>query len=344
MGTDAGALRPVDVNDRYGAPVWKTPSGTRPGLCLDVSDGGATEDRATAVSAKEATHAVEDDATRADELNASGSSSVPSLAPFEELPRWAAAGVQQHERERAERETEKLANLAKVAAGSKWAANAPGGYAPKLEGLSASVIDHGDVDVRIDEDEDRPDKENEPTRSPRRAPSVVSLKPLDDDDDALYYAESEPGGALAEHSAAPGAAFGVVTTSPRREGSDVVATDETVVHDGIEATTPAHDAKAEELSEDRPKDKDRPKGVFARVAAMLGRGEETSEPPRQEGATRRGTRKTAADAVLGAAEVGVPDPRREQVRGTARRGLGRRRRGGDGFGGIRIVGGRIVGG
>ena len=168
MGTDAGALklRPVDVNDRYGAPVWKTPSGTRPGLCLDVSDGGATEDRATAVSAKEATHAVEDDATRADELNASGSSSVPSLAPFEELPRWAAAGVQQHERERAERETEKLANLAKVAAGSKWAANAPGGYAPKLEGLSASVIDHGDVDVRIDEDEDRPDKENEPTRSP----------------------------------------------------------------------------------------------------------------------------------------------------------------------------------
>ena len=246
VGTDAGALklRPVDVNDRYGAPVLKTPSGTRPGLCLDVSDGGATEDRATAVSAKEATHAVEDDATRADELNASGSSSVPSLAPFEELPRWAAAGVQQHERERVKRETEKLANLAKVAAGSKWAANAPGGCAPKLEGLSASVLDHGDVDVRVDDDgddfddddDDRPDKENEPSHdrrqadeddsdTGRRAPSVVSLKPLDDDDDALYYAESEPGGAGAERSAPD--AFGVVTTSPRREGfsggSDVAA-------------------------------------------------------------------------------------------------------------------------
>ena len=35
--------------------------------------------------------------------------------------------------------------LAKVAAGSKWSANAPGGYVPKRTGLSASVLDHGDV-------------------------------------------------------------------------------------------------------------------------------------------------------------------------------------------------------
>ena len=173
----------------------------------------------------------------------------------------------------------------------------------------------------------------------------MSLKPLDDDDDALYYAESEPGGALAEHSAAPGAAFGVVTTSPRREGSDVVATDETVVHDGIEATTPAHDAKAEELSEDRPKDKDRPKGVFARVAAMLAGGggkkppshlgkkerpveaekplqTPCSEPPRSESPTLGGNRFEVP-------RVADSDDADEVATDSE---------------GIRIVGGRIVGG
>ena len=281
VGTDAGALRPVDVNDRYGAP-GKTPEPTE--------DGAAREDRATRVSSKEG-DVAEDDAA-VEEMGASGSSSVPSLAPFEELPRWA-AGVQRERREK-----EKLANLAKVAAGSKWAANAPGGYAPKLEGLSASVLDHGDVDVRVDDDvdddddDDRPDKENEPSRdrrradeddsdTGRRAPSVVSLKPLDDDDDALYYAESEPGGGGAEHSA-PGA-FGVVTTSPRREGfsggSDV-ATDETVDETVVEATTPTRDAKDEKPSEDRAA---RPKGVFARVAAMLGGGK---KPPSHLGKER----------------------------------------------------------
>ena len=274
VGTDAGALRPVDVNDRYWAP-GKTPEPTE--------DGAAREDRATRVSSKEG-DGTEDDAA-VEEMGASGSSSVPSLAPFEELPRWA-AGVQRERREK-----EKLANLAKVAAGSKWAANAPGGYAPKLEGLSASVLDHGDVDVRVDDDDDdgdRPDKENEQSRADeddsdtgRRAPSVVSLKPLDDDDDALYYAESEPGGGGAEHSA-PGA-FGVVTTSPRREGfsggSDV-ATDETVDETVVEATTPTRDAKDEKPSEDRAA---RPKGVFARVAAMLGGGK---KPPSHLGKER----------------------------------------------------------
>ncbi len=322
VGTDAGALRPVDVNDRYGAPR-KTPEQTE--------DGAAREDRATRVSPKEGDIAEDDAAV--EEMGASGSSSVPSLAPFEELPRWA-AGVQRERRERERRETEKLANLAKVAAGSKWAANAPGGYAPKLEGLSASVLDHGDVDVDVDvdddDDDDRPDKENEPSRdrrradeddsdTGRRAPSVVSLKPLDDDDDALYYAESEPGGGGAEYSA-PGA-FGVVTTSPRREGfsggvggggSDVV-TDETVV-EGIEATTPTHDAKDEKPSEDRAA---RPKGVFARVAAMLGGGKKPpshlgkerpveaekplqtpcAEPPRSESPTLGGNRFEVPEAT-----------------------------------------------
>ena len=221
VGTDAGALTRPSAT--VGAPARAD------------RDGAAREDRATRVS-KEGDVAEDDAAVEG--MGASGSSSVPSLAPFEELPRWAAAGAA---REREKREAEKMANLAKRsnAPGSKWAAKQPpGGYAPKIEGLSASVLDHGDVDVVVNDDDlndlnHRPDKENEDFNEENakdaRAPSVVSLKPLDDDDDALYYAESEPGGGGAEHSA-PGA-FGVVRDVAEKEGfsggSDV-ATDETV--------------------------------------------------------------------------------------------------------------------
>ena len=155
-------------------------------------------------------------------MNASGASSIPSLA-FDELPKWAArAAANASDADESEkREMEKLDNLAKVAAGSKWSANAPGGYVPKRTGLSASVLDHGDVDLEVDDDDDVDvENENSPETPPRRrtrtliAPgSVVSLyTPLDDDDDALYYAESEPGG----DGSVPGT-FGVVTVSPAHE-------------------------------------------------------------------------------------------------------------------------------
>ena len=112
-------------------------------------------------------------------------------------------------------------NLAKVAAGSKWSANAPGGYVPKRTGLSASVLDHGDVDLEVDDDDkDDVEKVNSPENAAEKenahpiAPgSVVSLyTPLDDDDDALYYAESEPGG-----DGSVTGTFGVVTVSPAHE-------------------------------------------------------------------------------------------------------------------------------
>ena len=226
---------------------------------------------------------VTEDATDADPalMNASGASSIPSLA-FDELPKWAArAAANASDADESEkREREKLDNLAKVAAGSKWSANAPGGYVPKRTGLSASVLDHGDVDLEVDDDEDVDvENENSPESAAEKenahpiAPgSVVSLyTPLDDDDDALYYAESEPGG----DGSVPGT-FGVVTVSPAHEQKSehgLAAVDERDAPaegaEGADTAVPKiEDAPAPDtvVQEDAAK----PKGVFARVAAMLG--------------------------------------------------------------------------
>ena len=226
---------------------------------------------------------VTEDATDADPalMNASGASSIPSLA-FDELPKWAARGAANASDadESEKREREKLDNLAKVAAGSKWSANAPGGYVPKRTGLSASVLDHGDVDLEVDDDEDVDvENENSPESAAEKenahpiAPgSVVSLyTPLDDDDDALYYAESEPGG----DGSVPGT-FGVVTVSPAHEQKSehgLAAVDERDAPaegaEGADTAVPKiEDAPAPDtvVQEDAAK----PKGVFARVAAMLG--------------------------------------------------------------------------
>jgi len=226
---------------------------------------------------------VTEDATDADPalMNASGASSIPSLA-FDELPKWAAraAANASNADESEKREMEKLDNLAKVAAGSKWSANAPGGYVPKRTGLSASVLDHGDVDLEVDDDEDVDvENENSPESAAEKenahpiAPgSVVSLyTPLDDDDDALYYAESEPGG----DGSVPGT-FGVVTVSPAHEQKSehgLAAVDEREAPaegaEGADTAVPTNeDAPAPDtmVQEDAAK----PKGVFARVAAMLG--------------------------------------------------------------------------
>ena len=216
-------------------------------------------------------------------MNASGASSIPSLA-FDELPKWAAraAANASNADESEKREMEKLDNLAKVAAGSKWSANAPGGYVPKRTGLSASVLDHGDVDLEVDDDDDDDvdvENENSPENAAEKenahplAPgSVVSLyTPLDDDDDALYYAESEPGG----DGSVPGT-FGVVTVSPAHEQKSehgLAAVDEREAPaegaEGADTAVPTNeDAPAPDtmVQEDAAK----PKGVFARVAAMLG--------------------------------------------------------------------------
>jgi len=227
---------------------------------------------------------VTEDATDADPalMNASGASSIPSLA-FDELPKWAAraAANASNADESEKREMEKLDNLAKVAAGSKWSANAPGGYVPKRTGLSASVLDHGDVDLEVDDDDEDllAENENSPENAAEKenahpiAPgSVVSLyTPLDDDDDALYYAESEPGG----DGSVPGT-FGVVTVSPAHEQKSehgLAAVDEREAPaegaEGADTAVPKiEDAPAPDtvVQEDAAK----PKGVFARVAAMLG--------------------------------------------------------------------------
>ena len=216
-------------------------------------------------------------------MNASGASSIPSLA-FDELPKWAArAAANASDADESEkREMEKLDNLAKVAAGSKWSANAPGGYVPKRTGLSASVLDHGDVDLEVDDDDDDDvdvENENSPENAAEKenahplAPgSVVSLyTPLDDDDDALYYAESEPGG-----DGSVTGTFGVVTVSPAHEQKSehgLAAVDEREAPaegaEGADTAVPTNeDAPAPDtmVQEDAAK----PKGVFARVAAMLG--------------------------------------------------------------------------
>jgi hypothetical protein len=175
---------------------------------------------------------------------------------------------------------EKLDNLAKVAAGSKWSANAPGGYVPKRTGLSASVLDHGDVDLEVDDDEDVDvENENSPESAAEKenahpiAPgSVVSLyTPLDDDDDALYYAESEPGG----DGSVPGT-FGVVTVSPAHEQKSehgLAAVDERdATAEGAEGADTAVPTNEDAPAPDTTVQEDaaKPKGVFARVAAMLG--------------------------------------------------------------------------
>ena len=226
---------------------------------------------------------VTEDATDADPalMNASGASSIPSLA-FDELPKWAArAAANASDADESEkREQEKLDNLAKVAAGSKWSANAPGGYVPKRTGLSASVLDHGDVDLEVDDDEDVDvENENSPESAAEKenahplAPgSVVSLyTPLDDDDDALYYAESEPGG----DGAVPGT-FGVVTVSPAHEQKSehgLAAVDEReATAEGAEGADTAVPTNEDAPVPDTTVQEDaaKPKGVFARVAAMLG--------------------------------------------------------------------------
>ena len=258
VGTHDGSLREhAGVNDRYANAA------PEPSLVVKSVTGDPTD----------ADPAL---------MNASGASSIPSLA-FDELPKWAAraAANASNADESEKREMEKLDNLAKVAAGSKWSANAPGGYVPKRTGLSASVLDHGDVDLEVDDDDDDLDVENE--NSPEDAAekenahplapgSVVSLyTPLDDDDDALYYAESEPGG----DGSVPGT-FGVVTVSPAHEQKSehgLAAVDEREAPaegaEGADTAVPTNeDAPAPDtvVQEDAAK----PKGVFARVAAMLG--------------------------------------------------------------------------
>ena len=132
VGTHDGSLREhAGVNDRYANAA------PEPSLVVKSVTGDPTD----------ADPAL---------MNASGASSIPSLA-FDELPKWAAraAANASNADESEKREMEKLDNLAKVAAGSKWSANAPGGYVPKRTGLSASVLDHGDVDLEVDDDDDR---------------------------------------------------------------------------------------------------------------------------------------------------------------------------------------------
>ena len=257
VGTHDGSLREhAGVNDRYANAA------PEPSLVVKSVTGDPTD----------ADPAL---------MNASGASSIPSLA-FDELPKWAArAAANASDADESEkREMEKLDNLAKVAAGSKWSANAPGGYVPKRTGLSASVLDHGDVDLEVDDDEDVDvENENSPESAAEKenahpiAPgSVVSLyTPLDDDDDALYYAESEPGG----DGSVPGT-FGVVTVSPAHEQKSehgLAAVDEREAPaegaEGADTAVPTNeDAPAPDtmVQEDAAK----PKGVFARVAAMLG--------------------------------------------------------------------------
>ena len=128
VGTHDGSLREhAGVNDRYANAA------PEPSLVVKSVTGDPTD----------ADPAL---------MNASGASSIPSLA-FDELPKWAAraAANASNADESEKREMEKLDNLAKVAAGSKWSANAPGGYVPKRTGLSASVLDHGDVDLEVDD-------------------------------------------------------------------------------------------------------------------------------------------------------------------------------------------------
>ena len=257
VGTHDGSLREhAGVNDRYANAA------PEPSLVVKSVTGDPTD----------ADPAL---------MNASGASSIPSLA-FDELPKWAAraAANASNADESEKREMEKLDNLAKVAAGSKWSANAPGGYVPKRTGLSASVLDHGDVDLEVDDDDDVDvENENSPENAAEKenahpiAPgSVVSLyTPLDDDDDALYYAESEPGG----DGSVPGT-FGVVTVSPAHEQKSehgLAAVDEREAPaegaEGADTAVPTNeDAPAPDtmVQEDAAK----PKGVFARVAAMLG--------------------------------------------------------------------------
>ena len=126
------------------------------------------------------------------------------------------------------------------------------------------------VDV---ENENSPESAAEKENAHPIAPgSVVSLyTPLDDDDDALYYAESEPGG----DGSVPGT-FGVVTVSPAHEQKSehgLAAVDEREAPaegaEGADTAVPKiEDAPAPDtvVQEDAAK----PKGVFARVAAMLG--------------------------------------------------------------------------
>ena len=251
-----------------------------------LREHAGTNDRyaETALEPELIVKSVTGDATDADPalMNASGASSIPSLA-FDELPKWAArAAANASDADAEKREMEKLYNLAKVAAGSKWSANAPGGYVPKRTGLSASVLDHGDVDLEVDDDDDYDvdvENENSPVNAAEKenahpiAPgSVVSLyTPLDDDDDALYYAESEPGG----DGSVPGT-FGVVTVSHAHEQKSehgLAAVDERDAPaegaEGADTAVPKiEDAPAPDtvVQEDAAK----PKGVFARVAAMLG--------------------------------------------------------------------------
>ena len=252
-----------------------------------LREHAGTNDRyaETALEPELIVKSVTGDATDADPalMNASGVSSIPSLA-FDELPKWAArAAANASEADASEkREREKLDNLAKVAAGSKWSANAPGGYVPKRTGLSASVLDHGDVDLEVDDDDDDDvdvENENSPENAAEKenahpiAPgSVVSLyTPLDDDDDALYYAESEPGG-----DGSVTGTFGVVTVSPAHEQKSehgLAAVDEREAPaEGAEGADTAVPTNEDALVPDTMVQEDaaKPKGVFARVAAMLG--------------------------------------------------------------------------
>ena len=252
-----------------------------------LREHAGTNDRyaETALEPELIVKSVTGDATDADPalMNASGVSSIPSLA-FDELPKWAArAAANASEADASEkREREKLDNLAKVAAGSKWSANAPGGYVPKRTGLSASVLDHGDVDLEVDDDDDDDvdvENENSPENAAEKenahpiAPgSVVSLyTPLDDDDDALYYAESEPGG-----DGSVTGTFGVVTVSPAHEQKSehgLAAVDERdAPAEGAEGADTAVPTNEDALVPDTMVQEDaaKPKGVFARVAAMLG--------------------------------------------------------------------------
>ena len=275
---------------------------------------------------------VTEDATDADPalMNASGASSIPSLA-FDELPKWAArAAANASDADESEkREQEKLDNLAKVAAGSKWSANAPGGYVPKRTGLSASVLDHGDVDLEVDDDEDVDvENENSPESAAEKenahplAPgSVVSLyTPLDDDDDALYYAESEPGG----DGAVPGT-FGVVTVSPAHEQKSehgLAAVDER------EATAEGAEGAdtAVPTNEDAPAPGHHgPRGCRQAQGGVRARrrdvGRQETRVASQDATSRCPTTEADSDAVFRTPEVRVAD---QSPRPQVRRTFGRR--------------------
>ena len=285
LGLSPPALAPLRAVTNVSAAKCAVLVGTHSDGSLREHAGTNDRYAETALEPELIVKSVTGDATDADPalMNASGVSSIPSLA-FDELPKWAArAAANASEADASEkREREKLDNLAKVAAGSKWSANAPGGYVPKRTGLSASVLDHGDVDLEVDDDDDVDvdvENENSPDNAAEKenahpiAPgSVVSLyTPLDDDDDALYYAESEPGG----DGSVPGT-FGVVTVSPAHEQKSehgLAAVDEREAPaegaEGADTAVPKiEDAPAPDtvVQEDAAK----PKGVFARVAAMLG--------------------------------------------------------------------------